>query len=298
MICFRRIRLIYIFMPLLLMVLFSCEKKAEEKNHSVVQEVVSMKITPMKKEPVQSDATDNKNTQITQPSVLPDTLSGQAVLSDEQAVSPPPPESGASNQTELTFNIDKTPKSDILPGAAPSVASIAGEQSSQSQQTTSISETTPNKTSAEPSPPNDELLPSGDISGEIAEEKLFYIAKGKTDPFAPLIKEKPPVEDQKAQEQAEEDVPERILTPLEKLDFGQMKLVAILSRESGSVAMVQEATGKGYIVNIGTYMGRNSGQVISIEKDKLVIQEKVKDYKGNIVDSFQELKLNKLDDKG
>ncbi len=93
-------------------------------------------------------------------------------------------------------------------------------------------------------------------------------------------------------------MPQRVLTPLEKLDFSQMKLVAILNKEAGSVAMVQEASGKGYIVNIGTYIGRSSGQVVSIEKDKLVIQEKVKDYKGNVVDRFQELKLNKIDDKG
>ncbi len=86
------------------------------------------------------------------------------------------------------------------------------------------------------------------------------------------------------------------MTPLEKLDFSQMKLVAVLIRDSGNVAMIQESTGKGYLVNIGTYVGPNSGQVIKIEKDMLVIQEQKKNYKGIVTDNFQEMKLNKLDE--
>ncbi|MBF0199761.1 MAG: pilus assembly protein PilP [Desulfamplus sp.] len=130
----------------------------------------------------------------------------------------------------------------------------------------------------------------------VDDEKQYYTGKGKIDPFDPLIKDTPNAPEEKVV--VEEEVPRRILTPLEKLDFSQMKLVAVLSRDSGSVAMVQESGGKGYLVNVGTYIGRNSGQVIKIEKDKLVIQEQVKDYQGKVTDRFQEMKLNKLDDKG
>lgn len=246
--CFIRVQLIYILIPLLVITLFSCEQKAKEEKPPIAQNVVTMKITPIAKEPVKSDVADTKTST---------------------------PSTDDSTNRDLTFNIDKTPAS--------------------------TPENLPPKVQEEPKSEEDSdtdgLLSSVGISGEISEEKLFYIAKGKTDPFEPLIKEKPPVEEPK--ETIEEDnVPQRVLTPLEKLDFSQMKLVAILNKEAGSVAMVQEASGKGYIVNIGTYIGRSSGQVVSIEKDKLVIQEKVKDYKGNVVDRFQELKLNKIDDKG
>ena len=127
--------------------------------------------------------------------------------------------------------------------------------------------------------------------------KIYYTGEGKVDPFDPLIKDAPPPE--KRVEVVEKEMPRRILTPLEKLDFSQMKLVAVMGREFGNIAMVQESGGKGYLVDIGTYIGKNSGQVVAIEKDKLLIQEQVKDYKGNTVERFQEMKLNKLvEDKG
>ncbi|MBF0111423.1 MAG: hypothetical protein HQK74_01665, partial [Desulfamplus sp.] len=47
----KRIKLMYILIPLSLMViLFSCEKQAEEPP-KIAQEVVSMKIPPIPKEP-------------------------------------------------------------------------------------------------------------------------------------------------------------------------------------------------------------------------------------------------------
>lgn len=131
---------------------------------------------------------------------------------------------------------------------------------------------------------------------QLEEAKIYYSGEGKIDPFDPLIKETPPPE---KTVEVEEEVPKRILTPLEKLDFSQMKLVAVIGREGGNIAMVQETGGKGYLVDIGTYIGKNSGQVIKIEKDKVIVQEQVKDFKGNIMERFQEMKLNKLvEDKG
>ncbi|MBF0201350.1 MAG: pilus assembly protein PilP [Desulfamplus sp.] len=127
----------------------------------------------------------------------------------------------------------------------------------------------------------------------VDEEKQYYSGQGKIDPFDPLVKDTPELPKERVV--VEDEAPRRILTPLEKLDFSQMKLVAVLNRDAGSVAMVQESGGKGYLVNIGTYIGRNSGQVVKIEKDKLIIQEQVKDYQGNLIDRFQEMKLNKMD---
>ncbi len=281
MICFKRIHFLYIFIPLLLvLVISSCEQQTKDNKPQVAQEVVSVKITPIKKEPVKTQAdktidqpvTESKeniavSVQIDTTNINPINLSKKDIEGDKAA------------------NLDISSTSVIVPETETNVAT---SENSEIKNTDKKNETD--------KPANESLLLPETSMEESDEEKLFYIAKGKIDPFEPLIKEKTPVE--QAQEAVEESVPERILTPLEKLDFSQIKLVAILNRESGSVAMVQEATGKGYIVNIGTYMGRNSGQVTSIDKDKIVIKEKIKDYKGNIVDNFQELKLNKLDDKG
>ncbi|MBF0210651.1 MAG: pilus assembly protein PilP [Desulfamplus sp.] len=328
----KRIKLMYILIPLSLMViLFSCEKQAEEPP-KIAQEVVSMKIPPIPKEPqppqnntvvtsvettVSLEKIEDK-IQIDSNSIEADKVTPTA---NEEETSKPESATTAAVNSESPAPTQTTTKEPVAVVTAPETMATAppnekedkkeGQSPSQEAQTAASSPkedgvTKPKDVSNEAIEENpqslekkqevEELLALDDVLKETTEENLFYIVKGKIDPFDPLLKEKAPV--QETQEVAKEDVPQRVLTPLEKLDFGQIKLVAILSRESGSVAMVQEATGKGYIINIGTYIGRNSGQVVSIEKDKVVVQEKVKDYKGNIGDSLRELKLNKLDDKG
>ncbi|MFO7885861.1 MAG: pilus assembly protein PilP [Desulfobacteraceae bacterium] len=119
-----------------------------------------------------------------------------------------------------------------------------------------------------------------------------YVSKGRVDPFAPLIKTEKQAEG-KAKEGDVKKAPERILTPLEKLDYSQMKLVAIVGAESGNMAMVEESGGKGYIVRIGTYIGKNSGRVADIKRDRIIIQERVKNFKGDFEERSREMKLHK-----
>jgi Tfp pilus assembly protein PilP len=303
MLYFRRIKLIYILMPLFLTTIFSCDNKAKDETLQVSQEVITMKVPPIENNPINSQSSDKAISEANiQQEIKLDSVSN---LKENTNSVDPISQPQTSNQNQSKIDIDtKENVTNIQNDISSNVSKDGSESTNSNVENKTLGETKNSESNTISSQTNSSvinnegtvLVKPEEISSEISEEKLFYIAKGKTDPFEPLIKDKPPVEEVK--ESFEEDVPERILTPLEKLDFGQMKLVAILTRESGSVAMVQEATGKGYIVNIGTYMGRNSGQVISIEEDKLVIQEKVKDYKGNMVDRFQELKLNKLDDKG
>jgi type IV pilus assembly protein PilP len=115
----------------------------------------------------------------------------------------------------------------------------------------------------------------------------FYNPEGKLDPFAPLIKEKPEalaVKDRKA-------VRRKLLTPLEKLDLSQLKLVSILRASSGNRALVEEDSGKGYIIKKGTYIGTNSGRVIDILPDKIIIEEEVEDIYGKISIRKKEIEL-------
>jgi len=116
---------------------------------------------------------------------------------------------------------------------------------------------------------------------------LRYDPKDRVDPFIPLLQEKEVVT------LDIEDKPKRILTPLEKLDLSQIKLVAVILMKNRQLAMVEETTGKGYEVRIGTYMGKNSGQVSKINQSSIVVTEYVKDYKGKRQAHFQEIKLHK-----
>ncbi len=126
-------------------------------------------------------------------------------------------------------------------------------------------------------------------------EEEFYTSKGKVDPFAPLIRNDHKKADLKSGFKAK---PSRVLTPLEKFDFSQIKLVAVIMAASGNIAMVEDSTRKGYTIRVGTYIGKNGGKVVKIEKDRVIVMEHVKNYKGESVIQSHVLKLNKPDNEG
>ena len=107
------------------------------------------------------------------------------------------------------------------------------------------------------------------------EEKRDYVydPTGKRDPFQPFIATQTPVKP------TEEEIP---VTPLQQYDLSQLKLVAILVGKGEGKAMVEDAEGKGYIVEKGIYMGRNFGKVKAVMKDRVVIEERYKDYMGQV----------------
>ena len=143
---------------------------------------------------------------------------------------------------------------------------------------------------AKPEKENSE--PGKELADVVKEEKKpdHYNSQGKIDPFTPLIQEKKeefiPVVEKK---------PKRILTPLEKVELSQIKLVAVIIMKNRQIAMVEEASGKGYEVGIGTYMGKNEGRVSEIKQNSILIKEVVRDYKGRLKERIQEIKLHKSD---
>jgi len=120
-----------------------------------------------------------------------------------------------------------------------------------------------------------------------------YSAKNKIDPFEPLFKPKPEEKPKPPEVKKKPIVPTRRLTPLEKMDLDQLKLVGIVRAESGNKALVEDATGKGYIVVYGTYMGIHSGKVVDILKDRIIVEEEDKDMLGNVRVHKRELKFQR-----
>ncbi|CAB1083280.1 hypothetical protein D1AOALGA4SA_10854 [Olavius algarvensis Delta 1 endosymbiont] len=114
-----------------------------------------------------------------------------------------------------------------------------------------------------------------------------YDPKGKVDPFDPLIK------DREAVAKKGKKIKRAPRTPLERIDLGQLKLVGIILAGSGNRALVEESSGKGYVVKNGTYIGTNGGKIINIQKEKIYIEEKFEDIYGKIQTRKRELKLPK-----
>jgi type IV pilus assembly protein PilP len=117
-----------------------------------------------------------------------------------------------------------------------------------------------------------------------------YDPTGRFDPFEPLFKESPQTPVTPAKDARKKRAPQ---TPLEQVALSQLKLSAIIRASSGNRALVEDATGKGYVVGKGTYMGLNSGQVVQIERDRLVVEEEVETVLGELILQTTELKLQK-----
>jgi len=69
-------------------------------------------------------------------------------------------------------------------------------------------------------------------------------------------------------------------TPLEQYDVGALKLVAVIFDTQNPKAMVEDDTGLGYTVEIGTKIGNNGGVVKTIDPDRLVVEEDFVDFYG------------------
>ena len=129
------------------------------------------------------------------------------------------------------------------------------------------------------------------VEASLKELASTYDPKGRFDPFEPLFKEEPeaPVAQSKKSERKHR-IPQ---TPLERIALSQLKLSAIIRAPSGNRALVEDATGKGYVVTNGTYIGLNSGKVVQITKDRVIVEEEIENVLGELTLKNSELKLQK-----
>lgn len=128
------------------------------------------------------------------------------------------------------------------------------------------------------------LSPQEEVSRELLQKTFTYDPKLLNDPFVPFIKSPEPSPPQMPLVKEDEEVPpelQRPLTPLQKMNIGEIEkgLRAIVWGDLGRKAIIQDAAGKGYIVNVGTPAGGSTGVIIQIFDDRLVIQQEVWDKK-------------------
>jgi len=169
------------------------------------------------------------------------------------------------------------------PKEAPPVATSSSALSEETQ-TGSVETKTMTTSSAE----------TFDTKKLIPDLAIGYDSKGRIDPFIPLVKEEPVKVEKTESIDAKGEVREkRAKTPLEKIELSQLQLKAIILAPSGNKALVEESTGKGYIIRKGTYIGRHDGKVIKILKDKVVVEELKENYEGKTIAEEKEIKLPK-----
>ena len=95
------------------------------------------------------------------------------------------------------------------------------------------------------------------------------VKQGGRDPFRPMTLRA------KVNTRAREN-----LSPLERLDLSQLKVVGIIWDIKEPRAMVEDTAGLGYVVKVGTPIGSNEGKVKAIHRNQIVVEEFTDDVFG------------------
>jgi len=96
-----------------------------------------------------------------------------------------------------------------------------------------------------------------------------YNPTGKPDPFQPT----------RVALRAKEKGKKQVL-PLEQYEVNDYELVGLVTGSGVKKAMVQDLTGKGFFIQVGTRIGKQGGKVIRITEKEVVIQEPYEDFLG------------------
>jgi type IV pilus assembly protein PilP len=95
-----------------------------------------------------------------------------------------------------------------------------------------------------------------------------YDPVGKRDPFRSFVLER--VEEQK----------DGAKGPLEQFDLSQLDVTGVVWEAKHKRALVIDPSGRAYIVKVGDPIGKNDGEVISIDDNAVFVREAYVDFHG------------------
>ena len=103
-----------------------------------------------------------------------------------------------------------------------------------------------------------------DVESGFADEpgEYAYDPAGKRDPFRPLFLMRRPAA-----------LSVEPLTPLQRYEIGQLRLVGVVYDLAPPRAMVEDSSGLGFILTPGTAIGPNGGVVTAIRPRQVVVEE-------------------------
>ena len=121
-------------------------------------------------------------------------------------------------------------------------------------------------------------------------EPYSYTSAGKPDPFVPLIADILANSKAPASERDKE-----YLTPLQKYELKDLKLVAVVVSDNEPTAMLEDPTGYGYFVRKGMLVGPNDGVVERVIPNGLVIKEKFYNSLGEVEPKISTLTIDHVE---
>jgi Tfp pilus assembly protein PilP len=130
-----------------------------------------------------------------------------------------------------------------------------------------------------------EVKPETKETGEtptVIPEEYKYDAKGRKDPFLPLVATT-----------KQKQIKKKGASPFESYDIPEIKLLAIAWDKNKYFALIRLPDKKTYTITEGMSLGLEGGKVEKITRDSVVIREYIKDYRGDIKPRDTILKLHK-----
>jgi type IV pilus assembly protein PilP len=158
---------------------------------------------------------------------------------------------------------------------APTAEAPTAEAEAPEKPSLEAAEVEPAPPEAEPATPEAEAEP--ELTPEEVLKKVAYVydPKGKINPFQSVFVTQPRKGEKVRISARERKLP---LTPLQKIDLSQLKVVGIIIAATGNKALIEDPQGKGYVITKGTYVGANFGRVKRILKDRVIVEEEVEDF--------------------
>lgn len=120
-----------------------------------------------------------------------------------------------------------------------------------------------------------------------------YQLEDRTDPFTPFISDKVATQKIGVDDIIEKD---EELTGMRKFEPGQLTLVAVMYSGNRRMAMVEDVTGRGYILNEGMLIGRR-GVVNHIDAQQVTIIETAHTRANRKLENKIVMRLDKKGDK-
>lgn len=116
--------------------------------------------------------------------------------------------------------------------------------------------------------------------GSAGQQAYSYDPLNKRDPFKTYFDELV------LEEQEQEN-----RTELQRFDIDKLRLTAVVVGTATPMAMLEDPTGKGHTVRIGTLVGRRFGIVKQIRRCEVVVQEEFRDFTGKRIPVLKPLRL-------
>jgi type IV pilus assembly protein PilP len=128
-----------------------------------------------------------------------------------------------------------------------------------------------------PTPPPAAVQPK-----QTEDDNYRYDPTGKPDPFRSYVKVF--LSRQKNRESP--------ATPLERFDLSQLRVTAVIWGSERPRALVNDPSGKGYIISVGAPIGKNQGRVIRIDDNLVLVKETYVDFRGQATTKDIEMRLH------